>query len=191
MMPSPIKNKICEYCGSQWKTRSIAARTCSPKCRARLREIEYGKTRGKSKREYPREIVELVCGMYQDGMTVSEIGQVAPKGYRVQTILERYLPNRRAAAKRHQTGDLNHMWKGADAGYQAAHLRISEKYGPATNYKCVGCSEQAEEWSFNNECSEQIVRDKKPPYCLHREHYKPRCVKCHRNFDRKERDAHV
>lgn len=35
---------------------------------------------GRKPREYPAEIIDLVCGMYRDGMTVAEIRKAAPKG---------------------------------------------------------------------------------------------------------------
>ena len=36
---------------------------------------------GGKPRVYPQEIVDLICGMYRDGMTVAEIRQQAPRGY--------------------------------------------------------------------------------------------------------------
>ena len=39
-MPSPLQTKSCAHCGNKWSTRSKAARTCSPKCRAQLRNQE-------------------------------------------------------------------------------------------------------------------------------------------------------
>lgn len=140
---------------------------------------------GSKPREYPAEIVQLICGMYQDGKTVAEIRAVAPKGYRIQTILERYLPERRPAAKRNQAGTANHMWKGSAAGYQAAHLRL----GRAADHRCVDCDNPARHWSYQHDCPEEIRGRHRSPYCLHPEHYAPRCVPCHRAYDRIGGDA--
>ena len=137
---------------------------------------------GRKPREYPPEIVDLVCGMYRDGMTVAEIRKIAPKGYRVQTILERYLSERRPMAKRSQSGPENHMWSQAP-GYQARHLRL----GKAEHHSCVDCDGKADEWSYVGDCPEQLYDGVHPsPYCLHDQHYIPRCRRCHRQYDSKE-----
>lgn len=147
--------------------------------------------RGREPREYPPEVVDLVCGMYRDGLTVAEIRAVAPKGYRVQTILERYLPERRAAARREQRGPANHMWKGPDCGYQAAHLRVAASKGKARQHPCVDCGKPAHDWSYAHGCPTEISSQGRPPYCVHPDHYQARCRPCHRAYDRKEVDANV
>lgn len=144
-----------------------------------------GKGSGRKPREYPAEIVNMVCGMYRDGMTVAEIRKVAPKGYRVQTILERHLPERRPAVKRDQRGAANDRWRGSDAGYAAVHLRL----GSAAEHMCVDCGESAAEWSYMHGCPDE--RRSRSPYCHHPTHYAPRCRKCHRAYDRKEGDPHA
>lgn len=142
-----------------------------------------GKGSGKKPREYPPDVVALVCGMYADGMTVAEIRHAAPKGYRVQTILERYLPTRRPAVKRDQSAEKNHMWRGDEASYKAIHLRL----GAPGQHACVDCRKHAEEWSYCGNCGAEQVSEEGVPYCAHREHYTPRCVKCHREYDYKGR----
>ena len=72
-MPSPLQTKRCAHCGDEWNTRSKAARTCSPRCRAQLREKERGSTKGRAPREYPVELVEKVRDMYNAGHTIREI----------------------------------------------------------------------------------------------------------------------
>jgi len=142
---------------------------------------------GRKAREYPQEVVELICSLYIAGKTVAEIRAIAPKGYRVQTVLERYLPERRVAAKRYQSGSDNHMWRGEDAGYQAAHLRLASRYGKARDYVCAEeCGETAAEWSYEGGCPEERRDQHGSPYCMHSEHYRPRCRQCHRQHDRKE-----
>lgn len=130
-------------------------------------------------RVYPPHIVELACSMYEDGMTVAEIRAVFPKGYRVQTILERHLPERRPQAKRDQRGVANHMWRGDDAGYQATHLRL----GAAAEHSCVDCGGNAQEWSYEGGCPDEKRGKSGSPYCTHADHYQPRCTKCHRAYD--------
>ena len=133
---------------------------------------------GSKPRKYPPDVVELVCGMYRDGMTVREINAVAPKGYRVQTILERYLPERRPQAKRDQRAEANHMWKGDGAGYKAMHLRVySERGAPACCTKCGTREASRYEWA-NLTGNYQDVND-----------YQRMCVACHRQFDAARRRA--
>ena len=140
---------------------------------------------GGKPRQYPPEIVSLICGMYRDGMTVAEIRKVAPKGYRVQTILERYLPVRRPAAKRNQVGEANHAWKGEQVGYQAAHLRL----GDSTIRQCVDCGEQAREWSYKGNCPDEQTDQAGRRYSVNPAMYEPRCRACHRKYDFKGRRA--
>lgn len=138
---------------------------------------------GRRPRQYPQDIVDLICDMYLDGMTVHEIRQVAPRGYRVQTILERYLPERRKAAKRNQKGSANHMWKGDGAGYQAVHLRL----GKASTQVCVDCASRAEHWSYTGGASDEKLNRHGVPYSHDPSYYSPRCVPCHHKYDCKGR----
>ena len=148
--------------------------------------------RGSKPREYPQRIVDLICGMYLSGMTVAEIRASSPKGYRVQTILERYLPERRKAIKRDQTRELNHTWAGDSCGYKAAHLRLRVSKGPASLYSCVDCGGKAAHWSYVHGCDAELKEVESPKYCTHQEHYAPRCVPCHFAYDKRmEGDAHV
>lgn len=138
---------------------------------------------GKKPREYPPEIVELICGMYRDGMTVKEIRAVAPKGYRIQTILERYLPKRRSTAIRDQRGKKNSSWK-ATPSYTAVHLRLRVAYGPATDHLCVDCgARSAEDWSYDNSDPEGLLDEHGRRYSRDLTKYKPRCKKCHAALD--------
>lgn len=147
---------------------------------------------GKKPREYPTEVVELVCGMYRDGMTVAEICRVAPKGYRVQTILERYLPSRRPLGKRDQAGEKNATWKGDALGYEAAHARVKRLYGRARSHACVDCGTQARDWSYIGGCPRELTcPDNGCRYSPDPARYVPRCVPCHRRYDAQMRSQEV
>lgn len=135
-----------------------------------------GKGSGKTPREYPQEIIDLICGWYKDGLTVAEIKAIAPKGYRVQTILQRYLPERRPRIKRNQRGSANHMWKGDKAGYQALHLRVESQRGKAMRCDWCDSSDQKRyEWA-NLTGDYTNVWD-----------YVRLCLSCHRTYDAKRR----
>lgn len=137
----------------------------------------------KKPRQYPPEIIELARSMYEDqGMTVAEICAAFPKGYRVQTIIERHVPQRRAAAKRDQSGERNHMWRD-DPGYQAAHLRVAAQRGKASEHACVDCRHRAAEWSYDHADDAEFIDQNGRRYSTDPSHYNPRCVSCHRRHD--------
>lgn len=164
------KLKNCEWCGRTWMPSRRSVRTCSPKCRARLRETEKP-SRGRPERDYPPEIVEHVCSLYTDaGLTVAEI-RAQVKGVRVQTILERYLPERRAAIKRNQFGSANDSWKGDLAGYEAFHVRVYRAFGKPSKCEQCGTTEGKFEWS-NRTGAYHDIND-----------YWRLCIPCHRQFD--------
>ena len=145
-----------------------------------------GKGSGAKPREYPAEIVEMARSMYLSGMTVAEMRQVFPKGYRVQTILERYLPERRTPAKRDQRGEKNTSWKGDDVTYGGVHFRLASMNGPAGSHQCADCGEWADEWSYNGGCpDEKRDPDSGCPYSTDPDRYAPRCHSCHTALDRK------
>jgi len=126
---------------------------------------------GKKPREYPPEIVELITGYYRLGMTVKEIREIAPKGYKVQRVLERYLPNRRASVKRNQTGSNNSSWKGDLAGYQALHLRVEAARGKPS--ECSLCDATTGRFEWANLTGDYTnIND-----------YARMCVVCHRQYD--------
>ena len=95
---------------------------------------------GRKPRQYPTDVVEAVLAAYSSGATIAELRPQFP-GYRVQTILERYLPRRRQAAKRNQRGPLNDSWKGGAAGYQALHLRVESQRGKPRRCEVCGTTE--------------------------------------------------
>lgn len=119
-------------------------------------------------------------------MTVAEIRTAFPRGYKVQTILERYLPSRRSAAKRNQRGSANHAWKGDGLGYAAAHLRIYAVRGHASAHVCVDCDGPATDWSYIGGRPRESQRDGLA-YSPDPMSYAPRCKTCHHNYDFKGR----
>lgn len=131
---------------------------------------------GRTPRKYPQEVIDQVIGWYQDGLTVAEIRALAPKGYRVQTILQRYLPERRKAIKRNQFGENNSSWKGDNAGYQALHLRVDSARGkPMRCDWCDSVGDKRYEWA-NLTGNYTDVFD-----------FVRLCLSCHRTYDAKRR----
>lgn len=138
-------------------------------------------------REYPAEVVALVRRLYlEDGLTVAEVSQRLPKGYKAQRIIERHIDQRRPAIKRNQTGPANATWRGDDVSYQGVHVRLVAQRGKASAHLCVDCRQAAQDWSYEGG-SEQERRDGKfgLRYTTDLSMYAPRCRKCHRAHDRK------
>ena len=174
-MPCKPMKKTCAYCGETWITRSKKARTCSPLCRARLREIEHGPTRGSPPREYPTETVAKVRALYESGATIAEIQAVTP-GVKVQNLIARNGIKTRPAAKRNQLRENNDSWKGDAASYTAMHLRVYVQRGrPSQCSKCGKCGPGRYEWA-NLTGNYADVHD-----------YARMCVPCHRKFDSQRR----
>lgn len=177
MMPSPMQTKNCAHCGNEWNTRSKTARTCSPKCRAQLREKERGPTKGRAPREYPAELVEKIRSQYESGATIKEI-QADTKGIKVQNVIRRYGIKTRNTAKRDQWGENNSSWKGDHAKYAALHLRVEAARGkPQQCEVCAVATPGRYEWA-NLTGQYTDIYD-----------YQRMCVSCHRQYDAARRRA--
>ena len=74
--------------------------------------------------------------------------------------------------------------------YRQVHRRLRHERGSASKLVCTDCGAAAEEWSFNRDAeSEQewcweVYKGYWTPYSMLTAHYDPRCVKCHRQYDR-------
>lgn len=70
--------------------------------------------------------------------------------------------------------------------YGAAHARVREKHGPVTDHTCIDCGATAREWSYNHTDPNELIDDRfGVPYSASPDHYSPRCISCHRKFDRR------
>ncbi len=67
--------------------------------------------------------------------------------------------------------------------YSAVHKRIAKQRGRAAELSCADCSCTAEHWSYRHDCPKELIDAELGAYCLHPEHYDPRCAKCHKRFD--------
>lgn len=86
------------------------------------------------------------------------------------------------------SGPESAFWKGNTVDYEGAHTRIRRIRGRASDKPCAepGCERQAQNWSYDGHCpQERVCPDRGAPYCYHyRDHYQPRCIRCHRQWDR-------
>ena len=73
--------------------------------------------------------------------------------------------------------------------YWGMHSRIKIDKGYASENLCIGCGEHAADWSWDGVCDDikygvaKAGRPSLSPYCLHLEHYNPRCTDCHMKLD--------
>lgn len=170
----PIE-KTCERCGRPWLTRSSKARTCSPKCRAQLRETETPSV-GRKPREYPQGIIDIARELYLNGATIAEVNEKIGPGFKAEIIIRRYVGARRAVP-RDQSGAKNPLWKGADAGCQALHLRVAAARGTPNYCACCDATDSGLRYEWANLSGRyEDIRD-----------YARMCVSCHRLLDANRR----
>lgn len=62
------------------------------------------------------------------------------------------------------------------------HTRLAAMFGKATGYRCVDCGGGAEQWSYDHLDPDELASES-GPYSTSPDHYKPRCIPCHKRFD--------
>lgn len=135
----------------------------------------------KPKKVYDPELVDQVRALYvDDGLTMREVAEDVGVSVRVlQTLMPRNGIVRRRAVKRDQRGDRNHMWKGANAGYQALHLRVEQERGDLIGCTRCGQSDPAASYEWANQTGDYANTSD----------YERMCRPCHRTFDAWRRRA--
>lgn len=108
-----------------------------------------GKGSGAKPKQYDPVLVVKVTEMYNAGHTQDEVAVACGVSQKVVwKLMIRHGIEARVAAKRDQRGDKNHAWKGDDAGYAAAHLRVSAVRGqPSLCEKCGTADSPRFEWA--------------------------------------------
>lgn len=171
-MSAKFREKVCEECGRVWQTRKATARTCSPKCRAVLRERETP-SKGSAPRDYDPAVVDRIRKLYEGGMTKSEVQAEIGTGIKIETVMRRYGIAARPAIPRDQTGERNALWRGDSAGYQALHLRVEAARGKPCYCRECGTTDPAKRYEWANLTGDYAdVAD-----------YARMCVSCHRYYD--------
>lgn len=92
---------------------------------------------------------------------------------------------------RQRIGNLNKTSDGP-ISYAAMHSHLRWRFGSATDLACIDCGdpESRHEWSYLRGCPDELLggldatHTNPMPYCLHVEHYAPRCMACHKAMDR-------
>lgn len=87
-------------------------------------------------------------------------------------------------------GPKNPKWRGDDAGCRAIHDRLITRRGKARDHTCIDCGQPARHWSYQGGCTSEKPRRLdaegrviSSPYCVHPEHYVPRCISDHARHD--------
>jgi len=176
-MPSPLRSADCAVCGSGFETRGLKVVTCSPKCRATLRESRTPSP-GRKKVEYPADLVARVQALYDAGHTMREVADLT--GTTVK-VLQRLMPRndipRRGLGKREQRGPANDCWLGDDAGYSAMHLRVITARGRPARCACCDMTDPAITYHWANLSGHyEDVND-----------YARLCARCHVRLDARRR----
>jgi hypothetical protein len=72
--------------------------------------------------------------------------------------------------------------------YIRVHMRLKEDVGPASNFQCP-CGAPADEWAYDHEDPSPLLNERGLLYSLDPAHYIPMCRRCHRDLDRRMREA--
>lgn len=56
--------------------------------------------------------------------------------------------------------------------------------GRASLHRCLDCDGTADQWSYDHMDEDELFNEKGHPYSLDVGRYQPRCIACHRLFDR-------
>lgn len=72
------------------------------------------------------------------------------------------------------SGDRNGNWTGATVIYNTMHFRVRKALGSAQQHSCVDCGSQAQHWTYKKKIGHS-------PWLTD---YEPRCISCHRRFDK-------
>ena len=88
------------------------------------------------------------------------------------------------------SGEEHHAWVSIPS-YQTMHARVSRAHGKARDRQCVDCGVLADEWSYDGLDTNEVTgvvgvgpRAFSIRYSLSVGHYQPRCVTCHRRYDK-------
>jgi len=68
-------------------------------------------------------------------------------------------------------------------GYNKIHDEVRAEKGLATMYLCVDCPNRAANWSYDNNDPNEHFNLKLQYYSENVDHYVPRCMPCHQQFD--------
>lgn len=129
--------------------------------------------RGAKPKEYDPDLVQRVSELYAAGATQGEVAaSVGVTQKVVWNLMRRHGIAARVAAKRDQRGPKNHAWKGDDAGYAAAHLRVASARGAPSLCESCGTTSAAKfEWA-------NLTKNYTDP-----NDYVRLCVSCHHQMD--------
>lgn len=74
----------------------------------------------------------------------------------------------------------------AFVSYRTMHQRLKMWRGRAADQQCVDCDEAAAQWSYVGDCAQEVVETEgnwRRHYCLHEDHFVPRCMADHLAYD--------
>lgn len=71
--------------------------------------------------------------------------------------------------------------------YRSAHLLVNRVRGSASQFDCIECGKQAQEWAYDHRASDELADEEGRPYSCNPEHYDPMCKSCHRSIDKMRR----
>lgn len=85
------------------------------------------------------------------------------------------------------------QYRHGEGAYVSTHKWLRGQLGAPADRSCADCGNPAEEWSYDHSAPDER-RDPThfdAPYSRMPEHYSPRCVPCHRRYDKGRTDKYV
>jgi hypothetical protein len=68
--------------------------------------------------------------------------------------------------------------------YHGAHYLVQKRRGLARRQSCIDCGRPARQWSYDHTDPNELTNSSGRQYSRDPDHYDPRCIACHRTFDR-------
>lgn len=84
-----------------------------------------------------------------------------------------------------------HRTENPQLSYHAAHTQVSKIRGRARHHQCIECGNPARQWSYDHIDPDELESPTGLQYSVDPDHYDPRCMTCHRTFDRQHRRAEL
>lgn len=155
----------CKTCSTEFKSYNPNPQFCSKTCKdqSQIADVSF------------LAAVEL----YESGHTQVEVAaELGTTQKVIHGLFRRNGYRARTTAKRNQSGEANHMWKGDAAGYAAFHRRLYARFGKPAKCGQCGTDDPSKKYDYANLTGQYENIDD----------YLPMCRSCHWVYDEKHKN---
>jgi hypothetical protein len=155
----------CETCGDNFGSYNPNPRFCSRECKAGAQRATVDPTH--------------LRALYENGMSQTEVAlELGVTQKLVHSAMKRLGIPARVAAKRNQSGEANHMWKGEDASYKAFHNRLTAAKGQPQRCEECGTDDSSKQYDWANLTGNYADMSD----------YRRMCRSCHWRYDERHKN---